>query len=244
MRIAIISDIHANFPALEETLKSIEQQNIDAVYCLGDLVGYNLWPNAVINEIRKRHIPTLEGNHDVKAVNIHNMGLKDSDSYAYQIVGKEQIEYLSTLPAHIKLEHQVIDKRIMILMVHGSPYSNREYLLEDKDEKDFTDIFLDSGADVILCGHSHKPYHRVLKNPDKLGGYFHAINVGSVGKPKDGNPKCCYAVITINKDSDFSKKESIEVEFVRVAYDIEKVAKAIEDSELPNSYAQMLREAY
>jgi len=244
MRIAIISDIHANFPALEETLKSIEQQNIDAVYCLGDLVGYNLWPNAVINEIRKRHIPTLEGNHDVKAVDIHNMGSKDSDSYAYQIVGKEQIEYLSTLPAHIKLEYQVINKLIMILMVHGSPYSNREYLLEDKDEKDFTDIFLDSGADVILCGHSHKPYHRVMKNPDKLGGYFHAINVGSVGKPKDGNPKCCYAVITINKDSDFSKKESIEVEFVRVAYDIEKVAKAIEDSELPNSYAQMLREAY
>lgn len=244
MRIAIISDIHANFPALEETLKSIEQQNIDAVYCLGDLVGYNLWPNAVINEIRKRHIPTLEGNHDVKAVDIHNMGSKDSDSYAYQIVGKEQIEYLSTLPAHIKLEYQVINKLIMILMVHGSPYSNREYLLEDKDEKDFTDIFLDSGADVILCGHSHKPYHRVLKNPNKLGGYFHAINVGSVGKPKDGNPKCCYAVITINKDSDFSKKESIEVEFVRVAYDIEKVAKAIEDSELPNSLAQMLREAY
>jgi predicted phosphodiesterase len=244
MRIAIISDIHANFPALEETLKSIEQQNIDAVYCLGDLVSYNLWPNEVINEIRKRHIPTLEDNHDVKAVDIHNMGSKDSDSYAYQIVGKEQIEYLSTLPAHIKLEHQVINKLIMILMVHGSPYSNREYLLEDKDEKDFTDIFLDSGADVILCGHSHKPYHRVLKNPDKLGGYFHAINVGSVGKPKDGNPKCCYAVITINKDSDFSKKESIEVEFVRVAYDIEKVAKAIEDSELPNSYAQMLREAY
>ena len=109
MRIAIISDIHANFPALEETLKSIEQQNIDAVYCLGDLVGYNLWPNAVINEIRKRHIPTLEGNHDVKAKKKKKKGSKDSESYAYQIVGKEQIEYLSTLPAHIKLEYQVIN---------------------------------------------------------------------------------------------------------------------------------------
>lgn len=70
MRIAIISDIHANFPALEQTLKSIEEQNIDAVYCLGDLVGYNLCPNAVINEIRKRHITTLTRNHDVKAVDI------------------------------------------------------------------------------------------------------------------------------------------------------------------------------
>lgn len=109
----------------------------------------------------------LAGNHDVKAVEIHNEGSNDLESYAYQIVGKEQIKYLSALPAHIKLEFQTADKLIKILMVHGSPYSNREYLLEDKKQKDFTDIFLDSNADVIICGHSHKPYHRVLENPNK-----------------------------------------------------------------------------
>ncbi|GAA6765674.1 metallophosphoesterase family protein [Flavobacterium sp. UBA7682] len=244
MRIAILSDIHANFPALEQTLKSIDEQKIDAVYCLGDLVGYNIWPNAVINEIRKRHIPTLAGNHDVKAVDIHNDGSKDSGSYAYQIVGKEQISYLSALPAHIKLEYQTADKKIKILMVHGSPNSNTEYLLEDKDEKKFTAIFLDADADIIICGHSHKPYHRVLENPNKKGRYFHAVNAGSVGKPKDGNPKCCYAVITINKSADFSKKEGIKVEFIRVQYDIEKAAQAIEQSDLPDSYAHMLREGY
>ena len=244
MRIAILSDIHANFPALEQTLKSIDEQKIDAVYCLGDLVGYNVWPNAVINEIRKRHIPTLAGNHDVKAVDIHNHGSKDSGSYAYQIVGKEQISYLSALPAHIKLEYQVADKTIKVLMVHGSPYSNTEYLLEDKDETEFTDIFLDADADIIICGHSHKPYHRVLENPNRKGSYFHAINAGSVGKPKDGNPKCCYVVITINKSGDFSKKEGIKVEFIRVGYDIEKAAQAIEQSDLPDIYAHMLREAY
>ncbi|UWY27040.1 metallophosphoesterase [Flavobacterium sp. TR2] len=155
MRIAIISEIHANFPALEQTLKSIEEQNIDAVYCLGDLVGYNLCPNAMINEIRKKHIPTLAGNHDVKAVEINNDGSNDIESYAYQIVGKEQIKYLSALPAHIKLEYQTANKLIKILMVHGNPYSNREYLLEDKNEKDFTDIFLDSNTDILICGHSH-----------------------------------------------------------------------------------------
>nr|WP_294921676.1 metallophosphoesterase family protein [uncultured Flavobacterium sp.] len=244
MRIAILSDIHANFPALEQTLKSIEQQNIDAVYCLGDLVGYNVCPNAVINEIRKRHIPTLAGNHDVKAVQIHNEGSNDSESYAYQIVGKEQIKYLSALPAHIKLEFQTADKLIRILMVHGSPYSNKEYLLEDKIEKDFTDIFLDCNADILICGHSHKPYHRVLENPTKKGNYFHAINAGSVGKPKDGNPKCCYAVITISQSSKLCKKGGIGVEFVRVDYDIEKAAQAIEESILPNDLAQMLRKAY
>jgi putative phosphoesterase len=244
MRIAIISDIHANFPALEQTLKSIEEQNIDAVYCLGDLVGYNLCPNAVINEIRKNHIPTLAGNHDVKAVEIHNDGSNDTDSYAYHIVGKEQIKYLSALPAHIKLEYQTADELIKILMVHGSPYSNKEYLLEDKNEKDFINIFLHSKTNIIICGHSHKPYHRIMENPNKKGSYFHAINAGSVGKPKDGNPKCCYAVITINKGSDFSKKDGIAVEFIRVDYDIEKTAQAIEESELPNVYALMLRKAY
>jgi putative phosphoesterase len=244
MRIAIISDIHANFTALEQTLKSIEQQNIDAVYCLGDLVGYNLCPNAVINEIRKRHIPTLAGNHDVKAVEIHNEGSNDLESYAYQIVGKEQIKYLSALPAHIKLEFQTADKPIKILMVHGSPYSNTEYLLEDKKEKEFTAIFLDSNADIIICGHSHKPYHRVLENPNKKGSYFHAINAGSVGKPKDGNPKCCYALLTIDKSSNLSKKEGVQVEFIRVDYDVEKTAMAIEESPLPNLYALMLRKAY
>jgi putative phosphoesterase len=244
MRIAIISDIHANFPALEQTLKSIEKQNIDAVYCLGDLVGYNLCPNAVINEIRKRHIPTLAGNHDVKAVDIHNEGYNDLESYAYQIVGKEQIKYLSALPAHIKLEFQAADKLIRILMVHGSPYSNTEYLLEDKKEEDFTSIFLDSKADVIICGHSHKPYHRILENPNKKGTYLHAINAGSVGKPKDGNPKCCYAVVTIDKSSNFSKKDGLQVKFIRVDYDIEKTALAIEESPLPNAYALMLRKAY
>ena len=64
MRIALFSDIHANLPALEACLQSIEEQKPDAIYCLGDLVGYNIWPNEVINEIRKRGIPTIAGNYD------------------------------------------------------------------------------------------------------------------------------------------------------------------------------------
>jgi len=64
MRIALFSDIHANLPALEACLKSIQEQKPDAIYCLGDLVGYNIWPNEVIGEIRKRGIPTIAGNYD------------------------------------------------------------------------------------------------------------------------------------------------------------------------------------
>ncbi|WP_396189312.1 metallophosphoesterase family protein [Flavobacterium sp.] len=75
MKLAIISDIHANFPALEETLKSIQENDVDVNYCLGDLEGYNIWPNAVINEIKKYKIPTIAGNHDVKAVELHKINL-------------------------------------------------------------------------------------------------------------------------------------------------------------------------
>src|ERR687897_374821 len=64
MKIALFSDIHANLPALEALLKDIEGRKPDAVYCLGDLVGYNIWPNEVINEIRRRNIPTIAGNYD------------------------------------------------------------------------------------------------------------------------------------------------------------------------------------
>ena len=64
MKIALFSDIHANLPALEAFFKDVEARNTDAIYCLGDLVGYNIWPNEVINEIRSRHIPTIAGNYD------------------------------------------------------------------------------------------------------------------------------------------------------------------------------------
>ena len=97
-------------------------------------------------------------------------------------------------------------------------------------------------ADIMCFGHTHKPYHRIL--PTEAGEnphYRHAINIGSVGKPKDGNPKGCYVLLTINSDSSSTDKEKIQIEFIRFDYDIEKAAKAIEESPLPNEFAEMLR---
>jgi diadenosine tetraphosphatase ApaH/serine/threonine PP2A family protein phosphatase len=97
-----------------------------------------------------------------------------------------------------------------------------------------------------MCfGHTHKPYHRILPSePDKNPHYRHAINIGSVGKPKDGDNRGCYVMLTINEDSSILNKESVQVEFIRFEYDIEKAAKAVEDSPLPNEFADMLRKAY
>jgi len=257
MRIALFSDIHANLPALEACFESIEKQKPDAVYCLGDLVGYNVWPNEVINEIRKRGIPTIAGNYD------QGIGLmsdecgcayktkpekdngKISISYTNSIVGQEERKYLRTLPAHIKVEFQLNNDKLNLLLVHGSPRKINEYLFEDRDERSLLRIMEQADADIMCFGHTHKPYHRVLPTePAANPHYRHAINIGSAGKPKDNNPKGCYVMLTINTDSSITNKDAVQVEFIRFEYDVEKAARAVEESPLTNDFAEMLRKGF
>ena len=246
MRIALFSDIHANLPALEACLKNIEKQKADAIYCLGDLVGYNIWPNEVINEIRKRGIPTIAGNYDFgigrtsddcgcayKEEHEKEMG-KISVSFTNSIVKEDERKYLRTLPAHIKIEFHLNEDKLNLLLVHGSPRRINEYLFEDRDEKSLLRIMEQADADIMCFGHTHKPYHRILpKEPAENSYYRHAINIGSVGKPKDGDPRGCYVILTINENSSVENNETIQVEFIRFNYDVEKAAKAIEESILP-----------
>jgi len=254
MRIALFSDIHANLPALEACFKSIGEQKPDSIYCLGDLVGYNIWPNEVINEIRRRGIPTIEGNYDqgigllsddcgcaYKTEAEKDMG-KISISYTNSIVKPEERDYLRTLPAHIKVEFMLNEDKLNLLLVHGSPRKINEYLFEDRDEKSLMRIMEGADAEIMCFGHTHKPYHRILPTETTENTHYrHAINIGSVGKPKDGNPQGCYVMLSINAGSSITIKEAIKVEFIRFDYDVEKAARAIEDSPLPNNYADMLR---
>ena len=257
MRIALFSDIHANLPALDACLKSIEDHKVDSIYCLGDLVGYNIWPNEVVNEIKKRGIPTIAGNYDFGIGRMSNdcgcaykeehdkdMG-KISISFTNSIMKQDEREYLRTLPVHLKLEFQLNEDKLNLLLVHGSPRKINEYLFEDRDEKSLLRIMEQADADIMCFGHTHKPYHRVISTfPEGHARYRHAINIGSIGKPKDGDPRGCYVILTINHNSSISDKESITVEHVRFNYDVEKAANAIEESALPKEYAEMLRKAY
>jgi predicted phosphodiesterase len=257
MKIALFSDIHANLPAMEAMLKDMDERNPDAVYCLGDLVGYNIWPNEIIHEIRKRKIPTIAGNYDYgvgrssgdcgcayKTEDDKNMG-NQSIALTNQLIGAEERNYLRTLPAHIQLEYQLNNDKLFMLMVHGSPRKINEYLFEDRDESSMMRIMESSHADIMFFGHTHKPYHRIFEyEVEGKKAYRHAINLGSVGKPKDGDPRGCYVMIHISEQSSKFDKASIRVEFIRVAYDIEKAAKAVEESILPDAYADMLRKAY
>lgn len=116
-------------------MESIEQQKPDAVYCLGDLVGYNVWPNEVINEIRKRGIATIAGNHDAKVNSLTETQLAENGkNYAYTIIDKDNKMYLAKLPAFIRIEFFLNNHPLNLLLVHGSPSSNEEYLLENKEK--------------------------------------------------------------------------------------------------------------
>jgi predicted phosphodiesterase len=254
MKIALFSDIHANLPALEACLSDIDSKAVDSVFCLGDLVGYNIWPNKVINEIRRRKIPTLAGNYDYgigRASDDCGCAYKtdhekgngaQSISYTNQVIKSDERKYLRSLPSHLRLEYQLNEEKFDFLMVHGSPRKINEYLFVDRDEKSLLRIMEQANAHFMFFGHTHKPYHRILK--DENGNFRHAINIGSVGKPKDGDPRGGYVLISLDESFSLAQPDSFKVEFIRFEYDVEKAAKAVEDSPLPNEYADMLRKAY
>lgn len=257
MKIAFFSDIHANLPALEAVLGHIDQQKPDFIYCLGDLVGYNVWANEVVETIRHRYIPTLAGNYDEGVgLNSNDCGCayksdEDKDrgvqsiSYTNNIISNENRNYLQMLPRQMRLVIGEGGRQLNILMVHGSPRKINEYLFEDRPEKSLLRLMEESDADIMLFGHTHKPYHRTLSyDIEDTRRYRHAINLGSVGKPKDGDNRACYVLLTLDETSSVFDASSIKAEFIRVNYDVEKAAGAVEESLLPNAFADMLRKAY
>lgn len=235
-RVAIFSDIHANYPALEAVLADMDARGLEERYCLGDLVGYATFPNEVVETIRAERISCIMGNYDLGVGNDSDdcgCAYKDAISEA---LGKRSIAwsnshttfenktYLRELPAQMAL--QLGDLRVAL--VHGSPRKVNEYLYEDRPDASLERLLDMVDADVLLCGHTHLPYHRVLPSGR------HVINEGSVGKPKDGDPRACYVILE-------AVGKNLSVEFVRMPYDTEKAARAIESSEMPHEYAGMLR---
>ncbi|MBK8904306.1 MAG: metallophosphoesterase [Anaerolineaceae bacterium] len=233
----IFGDIHANLPALEAVFSDIETRKLNNLYCLGDLVGYGVWPNEVIALIRERDIPTIMGNYD------QGVGQDSNDcGCAYrtpeaQALGERSIAWSN---AHTTAENKAYLRQLgdstsvqlgdlKVALVHGSPRKINEYLYEDRPEASLERLLDMVEADVLVCGHTHLPYHRVLRSGR------HVINAGSVGKPKDSDPRACYLVLS-------AEGNDLSVEFIRVSYDVEKAAQAIEATEMPDEFADMLRQ--
>jgi putative phosphoesterase len=231
MRIGIISDIHGNMTALEAVLADLWTRPIDALYCLGDLVGYAAHPNEVTARIRAEGLPTIMGNYDdgvgferdecgCAYTNPVDKALGDrSLAWTKATVTADNKAFLRTLASEIRFEAD--GKRV--LLVHGSPRRMNEYLFEDRPLSSFQRLAASSQADMIVFGHTHKPYTKLVD--DVL-----FVNAGSVGKPKDGDWRACYMVLD---PSDATSP----VEFIRVPYDVAREAAAIRASDLPDKFA-------
>ncbi|HMN11328.1 MAG TPA: metallophosphoesterase family protein [Bellilinea sp.] len=234
--VTIFGDIHANLPALEAVFKDIEARELTNLHCLGDLVGYGTSPNEVVELIRARGIPTLMGNYDQGVGNSSDdcgcayktpeaRALGDSSiAWTNAHTSEDNKAFLRALPAHIPL--QVGELRVML--VHGSPRKVNEYLYADRPDSSFERLLDLVASDVLVCGHTHLPYHKVLPSGR------HMINAGSVGKPKDGDPRAGYVILR-------ATGRALEVEFLRVTYDVERAAEAIEATDMPDEFAAMLR---
>jgi len=235
-RIAIFSDIHANLPALEAVLADTVARGLTERYCLGDLVGYATYPNEVVAATRNLNIPTVMGNYDqgvgndsddcgcaYKTPEAKALGNR-SIAWTNGHTTSENKAFLRQLAAQIPL--QLGD--LLVTLVHGSPRKINEYLFEDRPDSGLERLLDLADADVLVCGHTHVPYHK------QLASGRHVVNDGSVGKPKDGDPRACYAILEANG-------YDLRVTFVRVVYDVERTARAIEASTLPHEFAAMLR---
>lgn len=239
--ITVFGDIHANLPALEAVFADIAARNLNNLYCLGDLVGYGTFPNEVVSLVRERGIPTLMGNYDQGVGNdsddcgcayktdVDRRRGEQSIAWSNAHTTADNKAYLRALPAHIPV--QLGDLRV--LLVHGSPRKVNEYMYEDRPSDYFERLVDAAQADVLVCGHTHLPYHKILPSGR------HVINAGSVGKPKDGDPRAGYVAMS-------AVGSTLSVEFIRVAYDVERIARAIEatpeEGGMPHPYAQMLRD--
>jgi predicted phosphodiesterase len=244
MRYALISDIHGNLPALEAVLADIDgREDVDAVYHLGDLVGYAPWPNEVVALLRERAIPGVAGNYDsTTATGYPHCGCRYEDprqealsheSYAWTraAVSARTTAWLGALPFRIDIRplggHTAGPR---LILIHGNPVLNTVYWTEGRPDGFCLQMAEQLGAkagDVVAFGHTHMPWHRAVAG-------IHFVNTGSAGRPKDGDWRAGYVVLEVGTP------KSVDVEFVRVQYDVKRAAAAIRQSELPDEFASYL----
>ena len=244
MRIALLSDIHGNLPALEAVLADVATRNCDAVYHLGDLVGYAPWPNEVVALLLERGIAGVSGNYDSTVATAYkHCGCKYEDA---------RQEELSHLSYEWTLRHTTADvKRLLgalpfrldvrplgghmagprLILVHGNAVLNTVYWTEDRPDtfaRQMATHVSAKAGDLMAFGHTHKPWHKQIDG-------IHFVNTGSVGRPKDGDWRAGYVVL------ETAGSAGMEVDFVRVEYDVERTCAAILASDLPDEFAAYLR---
>ncbi len=239
MRYLVVSDIHANLPALDAVIA--DAGSFDRIWCLGDITGYGPYPNECIARLREFPLTTLAGNHDWAVLGLLNLGDFNQDArmaclWTRQHLSTANKDFLASLP--------VIVEEDGYTLVHGSPSEPvEEYVLDPLAAEYNFDKF---NTSVCLLGHSHWPV-AFLQPPDSTGMcvqirpvyfkplYFNGgkwiINPGSVGQPRDGNPDASYALLNVDAG---------QWEYRRVAYNVSETQDRMKQVHLPERLVQRL----
>jgi predicted phosphodiesterase len=243
MRIALLSDIHANLPALQAVLDHVAlRDDIAATHHLGDLVGYAPWPNETVALLKEFRIEGVAGNYDsTVATDYAHCGCRYEDarqeelshlSYAWtrEACSPATKAFLRRLPFRMDLRPSGGHAAgTTVILVHGTPTLNTLYWTEDRPDSFCSTMAAMAGAkkgDVVCFGHTHKPWQR------RVDGILF-VNTGSVGRPKDGDWRAGYVVLDVSDAAP-------SVEFVRVEYELERAMAGIRSSGLPDEFADYL----
>jgi len=233
MRIAVLSDIHANMHALQAVWDDLSRLEVDAIYCLGDLVGYGAFPNDVIEFVSRNRILTIMGNYDeAVGYDMHESGTlprsaqqdrldRISLAWTRETTTSKKKGYLQSLPLNRREAH----RKLRMVFVHGSPRRINEYLYPDLPQATFKAMARLADCDVLFTGHTHMP---MVKRIERTW----MINPGSVGMPQDGDARASYALLT--------RGLRLDIVIRRVAYDTKAASDAVIRAGLPDALAHYL----
>lgn len=237
MRFAIISDIHANIEAFTSVLAKIDEMGVDQTLCLGDVVGYNAAPNECVDIIRERNIPTILGNHDSVACGLEepwgfNPVALQAALWTRDQLNKDNLEWIRSLPDILHAGDFVA--------VHGAPNNHNTYIFNWEDILPHLGFLKEHSVNLCFIGHTHSPgifsadgvYTIDDDGKFALGedkGFF--INAGSVGQPRDGDPRAAFGVYDT---------ATRVFEQVRIVYPVEMAAQRVLEAGLPPFLAERL----
>jgi predicted phosphodiesterase len=239
MRVAVVSDIHGNLHALEAVFAALEAERPDELWCLGDLVGYGARPNECCAAIEARSSICLAGNHDLAVRGTIDLSEFSGDAgtaarWTRDVLTTESLAFLSSLEPQ--------GARAGVALFHGSARDPVwEYVLSDTVAVATLEL---TEAPVVLVGHSHAALYVQLGGDGFGGGLSPAgtevdlnrgrvlLNPGSVGQPRDGDPRAAYLLLDLDART---------ASFRRVEYDVERTQAEIRDAGLPDTLAARLR---
>lgn len=256
-RVALYSDIHGNTHALDAVYSDMSRVGVTERVCLGDLVGYGADPVGVIRRVQESGDVVVQGNYDrgvggrlgecgcYYATDEARSNGAASYAFTEAAVGDADAAWLAGLSSDYRLEHM----GARVLLCHGSPRKVNEYLLPDRTDKQLARLAAEAGSDLVCVGHVHVPYHRTVAPG------VHYVSSGSVGKPKDGDPRACWVELVIGSEAEASATGDpvagplgpggawLGVTIHRVAYDVEAAASAVLAAGLPHALSDALRSA-